>query len=78
MNDQTEEVEVKHSLAERIGSAGQVIIGEIEALAGVINADPLAQAEGKFNIEVGSVREQIEEDLEEEEEKKSDDARATD
>ncbi len=70
MNDQTEEVEVKQSLAERIGSAGQVIIGEIEALAGVINADPLAQAEGEFNIEVGSVREGIEEDLEEEENKK--------
>ena len=70
MNDQTDEVEVKHSFAERIGSAGQVIIGEIEALAGVINADPLAQAEGEFNIEVGSVREEIEEDLEHEEENK--------
>ncbi len=70
MNDQTDEVEVKPSFAERIGSAGQVIIGEIEVLAGVINADPLAQAEGEFNIEVGSVREEIEEDIEHEEENK--------
>lgn len=64
------ESEDKKGLMDRISGAGQVIIGEIEALAGVVNADPLAQAEGEFNIEVGSVREEIEEDLEHEEEEK--------
>ena len=34
----------------------QQAIGEIELLAGVINADPLAQAEGEFNIETGGIR----------------------
>ena len=55
----------KHgSLKDRISGLGQKIIGEIESLAGVVNADPLAQAEGEFNVEVGTVREEIEEDLE--------------
>jgi len=51
-------------LKRSISGLGQKIIGEIETLAGVLNADPLAQAEGEFNVEVGSVREEIEEDLE--------------
>ncbi len=56
----------KHGgLKDRISGLGQKIIGEIESLAGVINADPLAQAEGEFNVEVGTVREEIEDDLEE-------------
>lgn len=53
----------KHGLKERVSGLGQKIIGEIETLAGVINADPLAQAEGEFNVEVGGVRQEIEEDL---------------
>ena len=50
-----------HSLKEKISGFGQKIIGEIESFAGVINADPLAQAEGEFNVEVGTVREDLEE-----------------
>ncbi len=46
---------------------GQKIIGEVEALAGVVNADPLAQAEGEFNVEVGTVREELEEGLDKDE-----------
>ena len=59
----------KHSLKDSISGFGQKIIGEIESLAGVVNADPLAQAEGEFNVEVGTVREGLEEDMAEEEEK---------
>lgn len=62
MEDQENE---KSSLAESISGLGQKVIGEIEKLAGVINADPLAQAEGDFNIEVGEIREEMEHDLEE-------------
>ncbi len=55
----------KHGLKDRITGLGQMIIGEVESLAGVINADPLAQAEGEFNVEVGTVREGLEDtDLE--------------
>ncbi|MBX3282835.1 MAG: hypothetical protein KF756_10200 [Acidobacteria bacterium] len=42
---------------------GQKVLGEIEKLAGVVNADPLAQAEGEFNIEVGDIRNSLEDDL---------------
>ena len=50
----------KHGLKEHITGLGQKIIGEIESFAGVVNADPLAQAEGEFNVEVGTVREGLE------------------
>lgn len=51
----------KHGLKESITGFAQKVIGEIETLAGVVNADPLAQAEGEFNVEVGTVREELEE-----------------
>lgn len=51
----------------RLSGLGQKIIGEIETLAGVINADPLAQAEGEFNVEVGTIREDIEESIDDDE-----------
>ena len=51
----------KHGLKESITGFGQKIIGEIESLAGVINADPLAQAEGEFNVEVGTIRDDLDE-----------------
>ena len=57
-DEQTEEK--GHSVRSRITGLGQKIIGEIEEIAGVINADPLAQAEGEFNVEVGTVREELE------------------
>ncbi|MEO6655204.1 MAG: hypothetical protein ABIO36_03910 [Pyrinomonadaceae bacterium] len=55
------ETDQKQGFKESITGFGQVLIGEIETLAGVINADPLAQAEGEFNVEVGTVREDLEE-----------------
>lgn len=55
------EKDQKHGLKEAITGFGQKIIGEIETLAGVVNADPLAQAEGEFNVEVGTIREDLEE-----------------
>ena len=56
------ETEHKHTFKENITGLGQKIIGEIETLAGVINADPLAQAEGEFNVEVGEIREDLEDE----------------
>ena len=63
MNDQITDDEQKHGIVEKIGGLGQAIIGEIETLAGVINADPLAQAEGEYNVEVGTIRDGLEADL---------------
>lgn len=71
MNDQITDDEPRHGIIEKIGGIGQTIIGEIETLAGVINADPLAQAEGEYNVEVGTIRDEIEEDLAEKSEAES-------
>ena len=60
------EKDQKHGILDSISGLGQTIIGEIEKLAGVVNADPLAQAEGEYNVEVGTIREEIEQDLAEE------------
>ena len=57
-DEQTDEQE--SSSGSKITGLGQKIIGEIESLAGVINADTLAQEEGEFNVEVGTVREELE------------------
>lgn len=62
-----EEKEDHHGLADNVSGLGQKIIGTIETIGGVLTADPLTQAEGEFNAEVGDVREEIEHDLEESE-----------
>ncbi|MBX7062649.1 MAG: hypothetical protein K1X52_13415 [Pyrinomonadaceae bacterium] len=46
-----------------VSGIGQKVLGEIEKLAGIVNADPLEQAEGEFNIEVGDIRNDLEDDL---------------
>jgi hypothetical protein len=60
MNENEIEEGEHESFKESITGIGQRIIGEIEKLAGVVNADPLAQAEGEFNIEVGEIRDDLE------------------
>ena len=57
-----------NGLANKISGLGQKIIGEIETIGGVLTGDPITQAEGEFNVEVGDVRQDIEEDLESEKE----------
>ncbi len=53
-----------HGLKEHIGGIGQRIIGEIERIGGILTADPNTAAEGEFNVEVGELRDETEEDLE--------------
>ena len=50
----------------KLSGFSQYIVGELETIGGVLTGDPLTQAEGEFNVEVGTVREEIEEDLENE------------
>ena len=52
-----------HGLAGKISGLGQKIIGEIETIGGILTADPITQAEGEYNVEVGDVREELEEDI---------------
>lgn len=59
-----EQIEFEDDSARPISGLGQKIIGEIETIGGILTGDPLTQAEGEFNVEVGDVREEIEDDLE--------------
>jgi hypothetical protein len=52
-------------ILEKLEAAGQIIIGEIELIGGVLTADPLTQAEGEFNIETGAIEAEIVAELEE-------------
>jgi uncharacterized protein YjbJ (UPF0337 family) len=57
MSEQKEDSGIKA----KIGGFGQKIIGEIETIGGVLTGDPNTQAEGEFNVEVGDIREELEE-----------------
>jgi len=69
-NDQKEEITDEKDEGSMSGFS-QFIVGELETIGGVLTGDPLTQAEGEFNVEVGTVREDIEDELDE-----SDDARS--
>lgn len=60
MNDNEQESE-KSGLAESITGLGQKILGEIETIGGILTGDPITQAEGEYNVEVGEVRQELEE-----------------
>ena len=55
------EKDMEGGLNEKISGLGQKIIGEIETIGGVLTGDPNTQAEGEFNVEVGDIREELEE-----------------
>ena len=63
--NEPEDNEKKGGLRDKVSGFGQKVIGEIESIGGILTGDPNTQAEGEFNIEVGDIREEIEEDLEE-------------
>ncbi len=45
-------------LVENLSAVGQMIVGEIEAVGGILTGDPLTRAEGEFNVEVGSLHQE--------------------
>lgn len=59
MTDEIEESTTK----EKLGGIGQEIIGELEIIGGILTADPIAQAEGEFNVEAGHLRHEVSEQL---------------
>lgn len=67
-NKEIEESEIDHT-TESAQSIGQIIIGEIEKIGGILTADPITQAEGEYNISAGTLRGETNESLEETNEK---------
>ena len=47
----------------KLSGFSQFVVGELETIGGVLTGDPMTQAEGEFNVEVGTVRDDIEDDL---------------
>lgn len=68
----TEAAETDSALKENIGGIGQMIIGEIESIGGILTGDPATRAEGEFNVAVGEERDDVEQELEENVEKHAD------
>lgn len=52
---------------EKAEAIGQIILGEVEKIGGILTADSLTQAEGDFNIAAGTLRNESAEALEESE-----------
>ncbi len=64
MSEQENDDRDESGLADNVTGLGQKIIGKIETIGGVLTGDPITQAEGEYNVEVGDVREDLEDDLE--------------
>jgi hypothetical protein len=62
MTNENKEKE-KSSLGENLSAVGQMIVGEIEAVGGILTGDPLTRAEGEFNVEVGSLHQDTNKNL---------------
>lgn len=69
--NQEEHEEREGGIKKNITGLGQQIIGEIEVIGGVLTGDPTTRAEGEFNVEVGEIREEIEEKIPEADEDSS-------
>jgi len=60
-----------NSTVENLEAVGQIILGEVEKIGGILTGDPITQAEGEYNIEAGNLHQEsnkvltaIEEDAE--------------
>ncbi len=51
--EETEKTEEIDHTTENLESVGQMIIGGIEQIGGILTGDPYAHAEGAFNVEAG-------------------------
>ena len=61
-NKEREETETNHT-AENLESVGQMIIGGIEQIGGILTGDPVTRAEGEFNAAVGSEHQEVNKNL---------------
>lgn len=66
MSNENEEKE--GGLENKISGLVQKTIGGLEEIGGILTADPITAAEGEYNVEAGSIREEIGEDMEDAEE----------
>ncbi len=61
-NEEQKENKINHT-TENFESVGQMIIGGIETIGGILTGDPVTRAEGEFNAEVGSLHQEANKNL---------------
>ena len=62
MTNENEEQQ-ESSLGENLAAVGQIIVGQIETIGGVLTGDPITRAEGDFNVEVGNLHQESNKNL---------------
>jgi hypothetical protein len=55
----------ENTTVEKIESVGQIIMGELERLGGILTADPVSQTEGMLTEDAGEAHYETAEELEE-------------
>ncbi len=61
-NEKAEESETNHT-TENFESVGQMIIGGLEQIGGILTGDPVTRAEGEFNAAVGGLHQEANKNL---------------
>ncbi len=61
-NKEIEETAANHT-TENLQSVGQMIIGGLETVGGILTGDPVTRAEGAFNLDVGEHRQEANKNL---------------
>ncbi len=56
-NEELEEGEINHT-KENLESVGQIIIGGLEQIGGILTGDPVARAEGEYNAQAGRIHQE--------------------
>lgn len=49
----------ENSLVENLEATGQIILGEIEKIGGILTGDPVTNAEGEYNIGAGAAHQEV-------------------
>jgi len=62
MTDENEE-QKENRTVENLESVGQIILGGIEQIGGILTGDPMTRAEGDFNVAVGNQHQEANKNL---------------
>ena len=49
----------KNTLGENLSAVGQIVLGEIEKIGGILTGDPVTNAEGEYNIGAGAAHQEV-------------------
>ncbi|MEP6924910.1 MAG: hypothetical protein ABI954_10630 [Pyrinomonadaceae bacterium] len=56
--EHTEKTE-EHTLTENLSAVGQIVLGEVQKIGGILTGDPITNAEGEFNIGAGAAHQEV-------------------